>query len=125
MYSAPNRNGITFINVNWKLFCKFADWPEVIVILTDIIIANCGIFWDRASFLRRVSAPSSESRISKWIRKLEVMRSCVTLVHILTARRYIAQDGSVHNRCENITSYICSNTILFLMRKHLFKIKSK
>jgi hypothetical protein len=40
--------------------------------------------------------------------KMEVISSSETSFHIRTARRYIPQDGSIHNyRCKNLKSYKC------------------
>jgi hypothetical protein len=45
--------------------------------------------------------------------KMEVVCYFETLVHIGTTRRYILEDGNLHNyRCDNFRSYI-------VMRKHV------
>jgi hypothetical protein len=39
--------------------------------------------------------------------KIEMVRSYKTSVHIWTTRRYIPEDGNIHDyRCENLKSYI-------------------
>jgi hypothetical protein len=43
---------------------------------------------------------------SFWTLKMEAIRSSETSVHKPTARRYITEDGNIHNyRCENLKSY--------------------